>query len=394
METASVTDAVDVAAPVPGVASDAFSWKSDMAESSEYLSTQLITYLGNKRALLDFIGRGVNAVRKLIGRDRLVMFDAFSGSGVVSRYFRQYASRIHVNDIEEYAEVISRCYMTDVASVDLDALNDSHSRLRAALTSDHLRPGFIADMYAPRDDSAIVPGERCFYTRRNAMYLDTARMLIGELPASMQPLFLAPLLAEASIHANTSGVFKGFYKDASGVGRFGGHNRDALTRILGEIHVQLPVFSRFSCESVVHRGDAADVAAAIGQVDLAYIDPPYNQHPYGSNYFMLDLLTRYERPEVVSTVSGIPENWQRSAYNARPRVAAALATLLDAVKARFLLVSFNSEGFISRDDMVAILSEAGRVDVLETRYNTFRGSRNLRKRDVHVKEYLYLVDRR
>ena len=29
---------------------------------------------------------------------------------------------------------------------------------------------------------------------------------------------------------------------------------------------------------------------------------------------------------------------------------------------------------------------------MEKEYNTFRGSRNLNNRDIHVKEYLYLVE--
>jgi adenine-specific DNA-methyltransferase len=63
------------------------------------------------------------------------------------------------------------------------------------------------------------------------------------------------------------------------------------------------------------------------------------------------------------------------------------------LRARFLLISFNSEGFIRREEMEEILRGTGKVEVLETPYNAFRGSRNLRSRDIHVKEYLYIVEK-
>ena len=126
---------------------------------------------------------------------------------------------------------------------------------------------------------------------------------------------------------------------------------------------------------------------------MAYFDPPYNQHPYGSNYFMLNLLAEYKRPDLekISRVSGIPKDWNRSAYNKKKKVMEVFAQLVKEVKAKYLLVSFNSEGFISKDEMIDLLSSCGKVQVLESEYTTFRGSRNLSGRDIHVKEYLFLV---
>ena len=63
------------------------------------------------------------------------------------------------------------------------------------------------------------------------------------------------------------------------------------------------------------------------------------------------------------------------------------------MRARFVLISFNSEGFIQKDEMLQLLSECGKVTVMEAKYNTFRGSRNLKARDIHVKEYLFLLEK-
>ena len=364
-------------------------------EDPGFLSEQLITYIGNKRALLDFIGRGLITAAERLGRRRLRIADLFSGSGIVSRYVRRFASDLISNDLEEYAEVINHCYSTNKSQLDITLLRKMHGDVTARLTTKPYLPGTISELYAPHDDHNIQPGERVFYTTRNAMYLDTARAYIGELPKELQRYFLAPLLAEASVHANTAGVFKGFYKSTeTGIGKFGGTNGDALFRIKGEISLPFPIFSNYECNVQVFRMDANKLAPAMQEVDIAYIDPPYNQHPYGSNYFMLNLLARQESPSSISEVSGIPNNWARSSYNKRPHALPAFESLVADVKAKFLLVSFNSEGFIGMEDMVRLLQKHGKLKMLETKYNAFRGSRNLRNRDIHVKEYLYLVEKR
>jgi adenine-specific DNA-methyltransferase len=226
------------------------------------------------------------------------------------------------------------------------------------------------------------------------------RNLIDAVPAHYQKYFLAPLLAEASVHANTSGVFKGFHKNRkTGIGQFGGSNRDALSRIKGDITLPFPLFSNFNCAYRIYNGDSNVIVKEAPEVDLAYVDPPYNQHPYGSNYFMLNVILENKLPERVSTVSGIPDNWNRSAYNKKQGAYAALADLVAAVKAKFVLLSCNSEGFISLDEMKTMLKKIGNLQVLETSYNTFRGCRNLSglaeagARAIHVTEYLYLLEK-
>jgi adenine-specific DNA-methyltransferase len=365
------------------------------AENEAYLTRQLITYIGNKRALLGFIGQGLSLVKRRLGRERLDLFDVFSGSGIVSRYFKAHARRLVCNDLERYAQVINSCYLENKSGLDLRALEDEYRFLMARLEGGERRGGFVAELYAPRDDQKIGAGERVFYTRRNAAFIDSARQFIGELPREHQAYFIAPLLAEASVHANTSGVFKGFYKNpASGLGQFGGKNEDALSRIKGDIQLCFPLFSDHECEVDCRGEDANLLADRVGEVDLAYLDPPYNQHPYGSNYFMLNLIADYKRPDSISRVSGIPRDWQRSRYNRAAEAERALADLALRLPAKFLLVSFNSEGFIPLERMVALLSDLGTVTVLETKYNAFRGSRNLSGRAIHVREYLYLVEKR
>lgn len=364
-----------------------------IAEDARFFQEQLITYIGNKRSLLHPLDQALKRVRKRLGKDRLRILDAFAGSGVVSRFFKQHADLLVSNDLERYAKVIGDCYLANRSSIDEAALREQHRFVVDGAAKLPILDGFIRRLYAPRCDDAIQPGERAFYTTDNAMRIDSLRHLIDAVPEQHQVFLLAPLLSQASVHNNTSGVFKGFYKDANGVGQFGGTNRDALTRILGRIQLPFPIFSRFECEIDVRQEDANALIRALPDVDVAYFDPPYNQHPYGSNYFMLNLIVTNQEPTEVSTVSGIAQGWQRSAYNKRSHAYRALADLVEHTNASHLLISYNSEGFISRQQFDLMLRKYGRVEVIETVYNTFRGSRNLRGRSIHVREHLFLVER-
>lgn len=369
--------------------------ESPIAEDPDYLTSQLITYIGNKRALLGHIGIALEHVKRRLGKGKLRVVDLFSGSGVVSRYLKAHSSLLISNDIEDYASVISRCYLRNRSTVDFRTLSEIVSELNAKVNTEPFPMGFIEELYAPRDETNITKEDRVFYTRENARRIDNYRRLIERVPSEMWDLLLGPLLSEASVHANTAGVFKGFYKDRrTGVGKFGGSGSDALTRILGRIMLKVPVLSLFECEYAVFQEDANALVHKLRGLDLAYIDPPYNQHPYGSNYFMLNLIVRYQRPAHISRISGIPTDWRRSGYNVRNKALPLLKDLLHSIDASFLLVSFNNEGFISPERMRRALDKLGQVEVIELPYNAFRGSRNFNNRSIHVTEYLYLVERR
>lgn len=359
-----------------------------MNENIDFLKEQIITYIGNKRALLEFLGRGVKMAKDDIRKDRLSFADIFSGSGIVARSFKSQASYILANDMEVYSKVINECYLANPCDLDLDTMALLHDKIS---NTKNLKKGIISELYAPKDDSCIKQGERAFYTTKNAILIDTIRQNIDEFcPLNLKPFFLAPLLFKASVHANTAGVFKGFYKNEKGIGAYGGRAGHALNRIKGEISLPFPVFSKHNVEFDVTQLDALSIAKDMPRVDVAYLDPPYNIHPYGSNYFMLNLIAKYERPTHISRVSGIPKDWNRSEFN-RQNAASAFFELVSQIKARFVLISYNNEGIISKDEFDKALSKIGEFKLLEQKYNTFRASRNLASRDKYVKEWLYVV---
>lgn len=362
-------------------------------ENPAYLTDQLLTYIGNKRSLLSLIDSAASQVQERLGR-KMTVLDAFAGSGVVSRLMKARAKVIISNDLESYARVMAECYLTNQTDVDISEVRLRIDDINRNVDSGYSVDGFIEQLYAPVNDNDIQPGERVFYTRDNARRLDAYATLIHQVDDQLKPFLLAPLLSQASVHANTSGVFKGFYKDKeTGIGRFGGSAQDALLRILGTIRLTAPVLSEYEAEKRILQVDANELPRHVGPVDVAYLDPPYNQHPYGSNYFMLNLLTDYRRPNEISKVSGIPVNWNRSRYNVRKDSPTLMRDLVSSLDAKFLIVSFNDEGYIHPAEMADILGSVGKVSEFQAKYNTFRGSRNLRNRSAHVTEHLFLVEK-
>ena len=155
----------------------------------------------------------------------------------------------------------------------------------------------------------------------------------------------------------------------------------------------MPIFSNFQSEFEVFQNDALEFAKSISKVDIAYFDPPYNQHPYGSNYFMLNLISNFKTPNIeqISKVSGIPNDWNRSKYNKKAKASDEFFNLLSEFKAKYLIISFNSEGFISESEFLTNLNKIGKAHKVEIKYPTYRASRNLNSRDLYVTEYLYII---
>lgn len=357
-------------------------------ENEKYLTEQIITYLGNKRKLLEYIAQEVENILQEMGVEKAKICDLFSGSGIVARRLKQYASRLYTNDLENYSYMINDCYLTNKE----DFNEDFYNHLYKKIVESELIEGIITENYSPKDDNDIKEGERVFYTHKNAMRIDTFRKAIDDIPESYKKFFLAPLLYEASVHVNTSGVFKGFYKSKQeNKGKFGGEGENALERILGPIELKKPIFSNYDTQVTLFKEDANVLVKHLKGLDITYIDPPYNQHPYGSNYFMLNTILENKLGNKISKVAGIPDDWNKSSYNKKNQALKSFEELVKDIDSKYLIISYNNEGFISFEEMQNMLNKYGELITKEIDYIAFRGSRNLHNRDIHTTEYLFIL---
>lgn len=372
-----------------------YSDSANFDENPEFLTTQIITYLGNKRRLLEHIEKEILLIAEKLNCQKLVCADLFSGSGIVARMLKKYSSNLIVNDLENYSAVINGCYLINKKDFPVREYSALKSKIEELCSIEKI-PGIISQNYAPQNDKDIQKGERVFYTRQNALLIDTYRKLIDDVVKEepLKKFFLAPLITEASIHVNTSGVFKGFYKDKNtGIGCFGASGKNALPRIFGKIELKTPVFSNFESGLEIFQKDAVVLSKELKNLDITYLDPPYNQHPYGSNYFMLNLILKNKLDANISKVSGIVQNWNRSVFNKPYAALSSMEEIISGISSKYVIISYNSEGFISFDQMSGMLKKYGNLKTVEIKYNTFRGSRNLKNRDIHVREYLFVLEK-
>jgi adenine-specific DNA-methyltransferase len=366
----------------------------DVSENPAYLSDQLITYIGNKRSLLPSINKIVLDLKSKLGLEKLKTADLFAGSGAVARLLKQHSSLVVANDLEAYSRVINECFLSNAKDVPIGRITEVVNQLNDRADRGELEEGFIRQMYAPLDESNISESDRVFYTVDNAKRLDSYTQWIQEEEPDLRSFLLAPLMSKASVHTNTAGVFKGFYKDTeTKKGLFGGKGRNALLRILGQIRLEVPILSNFESDTAIFQEDAVSLARRLPEIDLVYLDPPYNQHPYGANYFMLNYLHDYVPPKEISKVSGIPTDWKRSDFNVKSKSLESLKNTVEPLNAKFVLISFNDEGFISPEEMRTFLLNHGKLSEVSIEYNTFRGSRNLHSRSDKVTEHLFLLER-
>ena len=149
------------------------------------------------------------------GRAEALVLDAFSGSGIVSAIFK-HASHIIANDLELYSKIINTCYLTN-RRMRKNWGSRSSTGIDEKTSGKPFYSGIISELYAPGGETRFI-GENVFL-HKDALYLDTARTLIDEYRRK-SPVF-SLLLSEASVHANSAGVFKGFYKNRrTGIGQF------------------------------------------------------------------------------------------------------------------------------------------------------------------------------
>ena len=378
-----------------------------------YLQDQLIAYIGNKRALLPFLSQVFQNLTS--GMTPVRFYDPFAGAGAVSRLGKTLGFQVHSNDWEQYSYLINSCFIgVDAKTLphlftERGGLHNTISVLQQAGESGNPAAAYISRHYAPRRTAtADYRKERLFYTRENAEFIDIVRTQIEDWYPGRQSderrhaeksILIASLLYEAATHSNTSGVFKAYHKG------FGGHGGDALGRIMAPMQLEIPVlYSSPVDDHTVSCGDAA-ASGAHGSYDLTYLDPPYNCHQYGSNYFMLNTIARWDRPAVDSSIgrdgrlekkAGIRPDWveTRSPYCSKAAAADALRALLDSVDSRYFVLSYNTDGIISFEEQLDIFAERGHVNYTATEYASYKGGRQSMTRRTATTEYLLTLDTR
>lgn len=365
-----------------------------------YLTDQLIPYIGNKRKLLPLIRSAIAKTELKSG----TFFDVFAGSGVVSRLAKMAGFCVAANDWEPYSQYINNAYIAANEPPEfcrLGGLDSAISQLNSLEGID----GYITEHYCPADDENYdVSRERMFYTHENGRRIDAMREQIaqwkneGNISDIEECVLLASLIYQASYCSNTSGVFKGFHRG------WGGATGTALYRIKSTLTLKSPVFYDNHRQNHVYRADSNAIARNI-KCDIAYLDPPYNQHQYGSNYHMLNTVALWDKPPINKYISNdgihdkaaIRKDWRtqrRSPYCYKSTALKTFTNLVNNIDsgASYILMSYSTDGLIPVEDALSCLSERGDLSVVVQKYKRYRVSSQRPSPRAHTTEFVAIVN--
>lgn len=307
----------------------------------------MIKYIGSKRRLVPVI---LEAVAGLT--ERGVVLDLFSGTSRVGHALKAAGHRVVANDHNAYAATLARCYVqSDVEEVGVRAqsLIDEFSRLEG-------RPGYFTETFCEKSR---------FFKPKNGARVDAIRDAIAakHLEPELEAVLLVSLMEAADRVDSTTGVQMAYLKSWA-------------PRADKDLELRLPALLPRAAggKGEAHELDAIEAASTL-EGDVAYLDPPYNQHKYLGNYHVWETLVRWDAPEAYGVaMKRVDCRERRSAFNSKPAFAAAMAALIEVVRAPRLVVSFNDEGYIDREAMVALLSTRGDVQVYEHDYKRYVGA--------------------
>jgi len=309
----------------------------------------VIKYLGSKRRLVPALGAIAEAI------DARRALDLFTGTTRVAQAFKRAGAHVTAVDSARYADVLARCYVaTDAATVDRPRLESAIARLDALSG----RPGYVTDVFCT---------EARYFQPHNGERIDAIRDAIARDHSgdALEPVLLTSLLEAADRVDSTTGLQMAYLKQWA-------------PRAKARLTLRIPMLVEGEGRAV--HGDAVEQVAggALGSFDLAYIDPPYNQHRYTGNYHVWETIVAWDAPEhygVACKRAELRDPASSSAFNRRRAMPVALQAVIEGIDARVLVVSCSDEGWVGPDEIAAWCKPRGSVIVLDCDSPRYVGAR-------------------
>lgn len=333
----------------------------------------MIKYIGSKRLLVEQILRAVQSFPSV---KRVA--DLFSGTARVGHALKRAGYEVISNDHNAYAHTLARCYV----AADRDKVEREASRLIKEFQALRPQEGYFTETFCIQSR---------FFHPKNGARVDAIRDAIFAkgLEPHVEAVVLVSLMEAADRVDSTTGVQMAYLKSWA-------------PRALNDLELRMP-------EVVSGPGEAwgldvLDAAHKLNdqKVDVVYLDPPYNQHSYLGNYHVWESLVRWDKPEVYGKAcKRVDCRTSKSRFNSKRKLRDALEEVMHALRAKHLIVSFNNEGYLTREDIESLLGAYGRVRVLEIDFKRYVGAQigvyNPKGEKVgnvsHLrnKEYLFMV---
>lgn len=297
----------------------------------------MIKYLGSKRVLVPVLGTlfAASGARTAL--------DLFTGTTRVAQEFCRRGGVVTTVDVATYSEVLSQCYVVlDAAQVDRAEVQDAIDRLHALPG----KRGYVTETFCEQSR---------YFQPQNGMRIDAIRDGIERCYGDswLRPVLLTSLLEAADAVDSTVGLQMAYLKQWA-------------PRSYKDLAMQVPRMTPGTGTAI--RGDATEVVSRLPHVDLAYLDPPYNQHRYFTNYHVWESLVRWDAPlsyGIARKRIDSRDPATKSVFNRKRAMPSALAETIRRVDAEVVVVSFSDEGYVPLAELVDMCTARGdEVEVL------------------------------
>ena len=344
-------------------------------------------FIGNKENLLVFLDSIVTSLDVVTG----TFCDFFSGTANVGRYFKEKGFRIISSDIMYFSYVLQYAYIKNnkIPSFNI-LLNQIEVKEHGFFDSpidkvihflNRLDPvdGFIYQNYTDEGND-----KRKYFLPYNGKKIDAIRMIIQAwyekkvISENEYYILLATLIESVPFYANISGVYAAYLKTYD-------------PRAIKPFKLRPIKLYESKKEHQIFNVNSLKLLPKL-DVDILYLDPPYNSRQYGPNYHILETIALYDNP-VVKGVTGLRNtNDKKSEFCNKDLALKTLDKIASEARYRYLLLSYNSEGIMPRELIIKTLSKYGNVELIENDYRRFKsnsnGEANHRK---FIKEQVYLL---
>ena len=296
----------------------------------------VIKYIGSKRRLVPLLGELFSAA----GARRAL--DLFTGTTRVAQEFKRRHGVVTAVDTARYSEIFARCYIeTPEETVDGQDLLDAIRHLNGLPGQD----GYVTEVFCRRSR---------YFQPANGERIDAVRDAIEQQyrNSPLFPILLTSLIEAADRVDSTTGVQMAYVKEWS-------------ARSFQRLELRAPPLLAGPGRAI--RGDAASLAGSLGSFDLAYLDPPYNQHRYFTNYHIWETLVVWDAPEAYGVACKRIDSRDastKSVFNAKRMMPVALGRVIGDIDARIVLVSYNDESWLNLEQLEHLCQVHGHVAVL------------------------------